>query len=53
MREADMKCKVAVWLIPSSLDHLLVQTAYILHSSPLAGTLTRSRKVVAEGTFCC
>jgi hypothetical protein len=33
MRKADMKCKGAVWLLPSPLSHLLVQSAYLLHFS--------------------
>lgn len=51
MREADMKCKVAAWLLPSPLSHLLVQVAYLLRFLPIAGRLTRSRKLVAECTF--
>jgi hypothetical protein len=53
MREADMKCKAAAWLLPSSLRNLLVQVAYHLHFSALAGRLTRSRKLAAEDAFCC
>jgi len=32
MREADMKCKVAVYLLPSSLDNAPVEALCLLHS---------------------
>ncbi len=52
MHEADMKCKGAACLLLSSPDHALVKAAYLLHSILIAATLTRSRKLVAESTFC-
>jgi hypothetical protein len=53
MREADMKCKVAAWLLPSLLSDPLVRAACLLHSALIAARLTRSRKVAAEDAFCC
>jgi hypothetical protein len=53
MREADMKCKVAVRLLPSFLSQSSVQDASLLHFLVLAGRLTRSRKLAAEDAFCC
>ena len=53
MREADMKCKVAAWLLPSFLSESPVQAASLLHFPALAGRLTRSRKLAAEDAFCC
>ncbi len=52
MREADMKCKVATWLLPVSSRTPVAEVAFPLHFSALAGRLTRSRKVVAEEAFC-
>jgi hypothetical protein len=53
MREADMKCKVAAWLLPVSSRTTIAKLAFPLHFSALAGRLTRSRKLVAEDAFCC
>ena len=53
MREADMKCKVAAWLLLPLRSPLLVRAACLLHSVLIAATLTRSRKVAAEDVFCC
>jgi hypothetical protein len=53
MREAVMKCKVAAWLLSSNLRDNKDQTTSLLHPSPLAGGLTRSRKLAADSAFCC
>jgi hypothetical protein len=53
MREATTKCKVDVQLILLiMLHHHLYATSH-LHFRVLAATLTRSRKLAAEDTFCC
>jgi hypothetical protein len=52
MREADMKCKVAAWLLPIYSRTETAWVSFHLHSFPLAGRLTRSRKVAAECIFC-
>jgi hypothetical protein len=53
MREADMKCKVAVRLLSPSSDHFLLPAASHLPFPGFPGRLTRSRKVAAEDAFCC
>jgi hypothetical protein len=53
MREADMKCKVAVRLLSPPPDHFLLPTASRLPFPGLPARLTRSRKLTAEDAFCC
>lgn len=53
MREAGMKCKVAVRLLPSSPDHFPLSTASRLPFPDFPARLTRSRKLAAEGTIGC
>jgi hypothetical protein len=48
-----MKCKVAARLLLLSPDHFLLQAPSHLPFSHFPATLTRSRKLAAEGTFCC
>ena len=52
MREADMKCKVVVWLLPFHSRRDAAQISCHLHSFPIADGQTHSRKLVAEGVFC-
>jgi len=51
MREADMKCKVAVRLFSPLPDHFLLPTASRLPFPGLPARLTRSRKLAAEDAF--
>jgi hypothetical protein len=53
MREADMKCKVAIRLLSPPPDHFLLPTASGLPFPGFPVRLTRSRKVAAEDAFCC
>lgn len=53
MREADMKCKVAVWLLPAHSGPDTAYGASRLRSPYIISRLTRSRKLAAEGAFCC
>jgi hypothetical protein len=52
MREADMKCKVAVRLLPTNSRGPLTEPPSHLHFPTSAGRLTRSRKLAAEEAFC-
>ncbi len=53
MREADMKCKRADCLLLTLLRSALTEVSSPLRFPPIAGKLTRSRKLVAESAFCC
>jgi hypothetical protein len=53
MREADMKCKVAVCLLSPPPDHFLLPAASHLPFLSFPATLTGSRKLAAEDDFCC
>jgi hypothetical protein len=52
MRDGDIRGKVAVYLLSPSPDHFLLQAAPHLPFPHSPATLTRSRKLAAEGTFC-
>jgi len=47
-----MKCKVAPCFLHPSSDHFLLQAASLLLFPGFPATLTRSRKLAAEDTFC-
>lgn len=53
MCEADMKCKVAFWHFQCRSSFSPTQATSLLLFFRFPATLTRSRKLAAEGTFCC
>jgi hypothetical protein len=53
MREADMKCKGAVCLLPTNSRDTPIKTASLLHFPAIAAELARSRKDTAENAICC
>ncbi len=53
MREADMKCKVAMERFHHRCIIFPHHPASHLHLSPIADRVTRSRKLAAEDAFRC
>jgi hypothetical protein len=53
MREADMKCRWAVYLLPIERKTDTPEVPSLLRFPPIAARVTRSRKVAAEEAFCC
>jgi hypothetical protein len=53
MRAGDIRGKLAAYLLSPLLDHFLLQAPSHLPLSRFPATLTRSRKLTAEGIFCC